>query len=179
MNQSLWPGLLHDLLLLGRVALFHQFLEHLQRKPRDKGQNRNLKQELSIDVADLDVLTEYYDTGDVNHKCQQNRYDHHLSDLCHFRQNVEHFDANQSCERDSNDVDERLVKLDYCNEHDPSGLIDRLPSPNQECFQVKGAALLNSLVESRESVDLLVGDIFVEDEREYGEHGVDSRVAQK
>ena len=56
-------------------------------------------------------------------------------------------------------------------------LIDRLPSPDQEGFQVKGPALLDSLVKSRESVNLLVGDIFVEDEREYREHGVDSRVA--
>ena len=35
-HESLWPGLLHDLLFLSRVALFHHFLEHLQRKPGDK-----------------------------------------------------------------------------------------------------------------------------------------------
>lgn len=57
-------------------------------------------------------------------------------------------------------------------------MVDRLPCPDKECFQVQGSALLDGLVEGREAIDLLEADIFVEDQGEDWETCVNGRVTQ-
>ena len=68
--------------------------------------------------------------------------------------------------------------MSYSNEHNQHSLIDGLPCPDQECFEVEGAAFLDGLVEGWESFNLALRDIFVENEGEDGETRVNSRVTK-
>jgi len=112
----------HDFLLLSRIAFLHHFFEQLKWEPCDQSKQSHLEQEWSIDVADLEVLSEERNTADVGNHSQNNGNDHLALDLGHFRQHIQHLDTDQSWERDRHDIDEWLVELGDGNEHNQACL---------------------------------------------------------
>lgn len=92
--------------------------------------------------------------------------------------NIEEFNDDQSSESDSNDIDKRVVEEDNSSEHDGTPLENRLKGPNKESLAIQASAFLQSLVKWRELHDRVSIDVFIEDEGEDGERGVDGGVAQ-
>ena len=111
-------SLLHNLLLLSRIALLYHLLEDLEWEPGDEREEDNFEDERAINVASLEVLLEDGNTAKVNEQSDDNGHNHLDLNLRHLAEHVEHLDQDQCTERDADNVDERLIELGHRDEHD-------------------------------------------------------------
>jgi hypothetical protein len=91
---------------------------------------------------------------------------------------VEALDQDEGGEGDHDDVGERVSEHEQTQHQDDGALVDALPNPNAECSKVHASSFLKSLVERWVGHDTLLVSVFVKDQGEDGQGGVDGGVTQ-
>lgn len=147
-------------------------------KPRHQHNNRHFLSEIKVNYRKIDILSEQNDGSDVDDECQDLTDQHNLAYPRQCCVDVQQFNYDEGSECYGYDVNEGVFEKGKGQEHDDRSLVNALPNPNKEGFDVQLTTFLQRLVKLRVVFCFIFIHILIEDDTEHWEHGVNSGVTQ-